>query len=223
MASMNPNPYKDFLSTRLPDIDELDDRFYDINTVLNVDIDHRGYIYEIDAHAPFRGIASVRAVINILNRDINVIVSDSDLVRLRNSIVFFNEYFCPSKENTTSCKPAFTAYDRVESKYRSMVGRVDKDFDIENPFIDNVLLGIVDEQESEKSYSNSEFDDAIERYMSNQKAQENSIKSNMYGNSGSQYAQPFVRMHTSFCRNMHHDPVDFDVYEKCYENVEYKV
>ena len=104
-----------------------------------------------------------------------------------------------------------------------MVGRVDKDYDFENPFIDNVLFGIVDEQEFEKSYSNSEFDDAIERYMTNQRDQENAIKTSMRGNTNMQMNQPLIRMHTAFCRNMHHESIDFDVYEKCYENVEYEV
>ena len=125
-----------FDKSNIPSLSDIADRFYDIDKYLNVKVDHSGYINELNGVAPFTGIVSIRNIINMLNRDINVIVSDLDLIKLRNSIIFYNEYFCPSEDNITNCKPALTAFDRIEYKYLSIIGNNDIISKIKNPFID---------------------------------------------------------------------------------------
>ncbi|MFW6272776.1 MAG: hypothetical protein ACOC2U_03250, partial [bacterium] len=163
--------------------------------------------------APFTGICSIRNIINMLNRDINVIlINDSDLVKLRNSIIFYNEYFCPSEENTSGYKPAPIAFERIESKYNAYIGKVETDETTRNPFKNN-LLEVIDDHYLD------DMDSALEQYLKNRKKEETSIRSSKY-NKGSKPKEKVVPLYVTFSKNIPRT-VDLENFEWCFEDCEY--
>lgn len=202
----------------IPGLEEISDRFYDINAVISVEVSYRGYVVEIKAVAPFKGLATIKSVINMLNKDINVIVKDTDLVKLRNSIIYYNEYFCPSEANENESKPALVAFDRVETSFNRLKGIVEKNNDDKNPFKTNVLKDIV----KENNHTRSDIDDAMERYISEKKKNELKMQSTVTKRGGLQVPtrEVLVTMHSTFSQNLS-ETVNLDQFEKCYENCEF--
>ena len=215
--SMDRKQHVEKFNGEIPTVEELYDRFYDINEVISIDVDYRGYLSELDAIAPFHGIASVRTIINLLNKDINVIVKDSDLIKLRNSIVFYNEYFCPSEDNVEGYQPALMAFDRIEGKYELFIGKEYVDLVSNNPFLTRVLAEIDDSFYSDtyNDHSSDDIDDAMDRYIQEKRKNDSNIRSKFKGEVKKE--ERMKTLHEIFSENIH-DPIDFEQYEKCYED-----
>ena len=199
----------------IPKLSDISDRFYDINGVISVEIDYRGYLPEIQGYAPFKGLTTIHKLINILNRDINVIVKDAELLKLRNSIIYYNEYFCPSEQNENGAIPALMAFERIESKYNRLCGNIEIDTDDKNPFLNNVLKGVCSEYEHTKT----NIDEAMDRYILERKKEQIKLKSGK-GIVQQQTQETRQTMHSLFCTNMY-TSIDLENYEKCFEDCEY--
>jgi len=201
----------------VPKSDELSNRFFDINAALKVRVDYSGYVREIDCRAPYNGPVSIKNIINILNRDINVIIPKEYIIQLRNSVIYYNEYFCKSEENITGSEPAYIAFERLEQQYKSIFGEtiVSIQDNQTNIFKVDVLDGIVD-------YTRDITPDDIDEYMRKHKRGEIKISSS----NGSYKAVPKVEeslktIHERYCEKlptmvninnfgMHHDDIDFE-------------
>ena len=202
-------------SHNIPPLEDLENRFYNIDQNLKVKIDFHGYLREVDSYAPFNGYLSIKKIINILNRDINVIVSDEDLVKLRNSIIYFNEYFCTGEDNINGLKPAYVAYDRIESKYIKLVGDRKKNDEDINPFKNNVLKGLFD-----NDFISDSPEDVMDRYIMKKRRELSTIKSSKMKSKNSKKVEKTIPLHETFCKNMRRN-VDFDNLEYCFEDVDY--
>lgn len=213
MSSINDNNAFVIKKTNVPPEGDLADRFYDIDMNLTVDIDYRGYIPEINGFAPFRGLTSIKNIINLLNRDINVIVDNKDIVKLRNSIIFYNEYFVPSELNVLGYKPAPAAFDRIEIKYIKLVGVMENYENTSNPFKNDILSDI-----NNVGLLSENYDDAIDRYIKKKKKLDNSIKSSKFNNNGAKVE--VIPLHNMICSNMPR-VVEFFNYDPSYEDCEY--
>jgi len=216
---LNSSPIYNNVSTEnrafnIPSLEEISDRFENIEVNLYVTIDHNGYIREIKGNTPFKGIVSVKNIINILNRDINVIInSDSDLTKLRNSIIYYNEYFTPNEKlNIHGYKPAPIAFSRIESQYIKRIGETVVNSDKLNPFKNNLI------QEIDNIGFVSDIDSALDEYIRKKKKNEISIQSAKF--KGHEKKEKVVPLHSIFCTNMPR-VVDFDDLEFCFEDCEY--
>lgn len=212
--SINNNESLNFNKSTIPSLSDIENRFYDINISLKIDIDHNGYLSEINGYAPFHGILSIRKIINILNKDINVIIErDEDLIKIRNSIIFYNEYYVPNKElNKENLISAPIAFSRIESQYIKRIGEIEKKEEIQNPFKNNLTIYF---DNNVDSFS----DDEIDRYIKRKKKEESSIKSSKYIKNNIK-EEEVVPLHSTFCKNIPRK-VDLDNFEYCFENVEY--
>lgn len=210
-VSLNKN------SVTIPTLTEIEDRFFDINVRLYVKVDAQGYIPELNGLAPFNGICSVKNIINMLNRDIAVHVKDEDLVKLRNSIIYYNEYFIPSEKNIQGYKVALTAFERIESQYTRALG-ISKTKDlITNPFKLNVMEGIGNDDAS------VDYNSVMDNYIAKKRKEDASIKSSKLKDSTnlkSQISEPTIPLHSLFCRKMAR-VVDFENLEWCFEDVKF--
>jgi len=204
------------VNVKIPKEFELTDRFYNTDDVMMVDVDYIGFIKEIDACAPFRGYASVRQIINMLNRDINVNIDDINIVKMRNSIVYFNEYFCPSEDNIQGFKPAYVAFDRIESKYLRVCKEVEFKSAIKNPFVNDVFRNV---QFYENAHTTSDVDDALSRYMAEQAKNRKSANKTLNLNNPPD-RRNIVTMHSEICSRVF-DRIDLNEFEKCFEDCEF--
>lgn len=216
-SSINNNMSLNYKNSSIPSLADIENRFYDINLSLKVNIDYNGYLPEIGGYAPFCGIVKIKKIIIILNKDINVqIERDEDLIKLRNSIIFYNEYFVNDKElNVENLKPAPTAFSRIESQFIRRIGEIKKEDEIKNPF-KNDLIKYFD------NGGDSISDDEIDKYIKRKKREESSIKSskNIKGLNTHKKQEEVIPLHSTFCKNIPRT-VDFDNLEFCFENVEY--
>ena len=206
---------------KIPSLQEIENRFFDINTIISVNIDHCGYLAEVKGYAPFKGKISVQTAINLLNKDINVIVNDDDIVKLRNSIIFYNEYFCPSKDNTSEAIPALVAFERVESKYVRTFGVKESEGLSKNPFYNNILQDICVNEEY--NVGKTDLDDAMARYIAERKKERDAIKtSNKTSFNKEPVAKPkVVSMHSTFCKNIPNH-ISFNGFEDTFEDCEFE-
>ena len=200
---------------KIPDLFEISNRFTDLNTVIPVEVLFNGYMKELKAMCPFKGMATVKVIVNILNRGISVIMGDSNLIKLRNSIIYYNEYFCPSKENIDGYRPALTAFTILEEKYNSLSGRQEIIHNINNPFLINVLDGIADNFD----HNRDEVDDALAKYMRERSEQRQRLNSLKSFNKQPVQKEKIIPQYIVFSQNIN-DSICLD-YEKCYDNIDF--
>ncbi len=152
-------------------LEELSDRFYDLTSVIKIKIDHRGYVPEVKCECPFIGRSSIRSIINMLDRDINVIIPDnSDLRKLRNSITFFNDYFCGSEENVEGYVPAVVAIATIEFQYRRRFNMVEVDVYKTVPYFVDVLADIMPKPTLRGEVVEDDINASLQRYLESTKA-----------------------------------------------------
>lgn len=213
-SSIHKNASLSKTNLNIPTLEEISNRFYDFNINLHVKIDYSGYIKEINGIAPFVGLVSVKNIINILNRDINVVFNnDEDLIKIRNTIIFYNEYL-KNDENYTNWRPANIAYDRIEHKYIHILGIVELSSKNTNPFKQNVLDGLFEES----GFAADSYDDAMEEYIKRQK-KESGIKSSKFTNKAKP-KEEIVPMYVTFSKNMPNF-VDMNNLEYCFEDCDF--
>jgi len=199
----------------VPTLEDIQDRFYDIDKCLSVKIDYAGYMKEINGYAPFTGYVSIKKIINILNRDINVIlINEDDLVKLRNSIIYYNEYFCESEQNVNGMRPAPMAFERIEEKYIKLMGEVKQQEKNDNPFINN-LCDIIDPHDSS-------IEDEMDMYISKMKAENKKITSSAKSlqTSTKSNDEEDIPLHYAICKRMNR-VVDFSNLEYCWEDISF--
>lgn len=201
----------------IPKLEDIQDRFYDIDKCIKVKIDYAGYMKEINGYAPFTGYVSIKNVINILNRDINVIlINETDLTKLRNSIIFYNEYFCNNEElNVFDMQPAPMAFERIEEKYIKLVGVKEKEEENNNPFINN-LLDIIDPHDTS-------IENELDVYISKMKLENKKITSSsktLQGNPNTSSIEENIPLHYAICSRMNR-VVDFSNLEYCWEDIDF--
>lgn len=205
----------------IPSLKDIEDRFYDIDKVsIYVHIDHKGYLREINSTAPFTGVVSIKKIINLLNKDINVVITnDSDLVKLRNFIIFYNEYFVPNLElNVDGYISAPIAFDRIESQFIRRFNKRNDETQTDNPFVNDLV------KEFTTSYDGSDADDVFEQYIRRKKEEDKkiSLKSAKMGGISNEIKpkEPLITMHSRFCRNMPKNII-LPAYDKRFEDCEF--
>lgn len=215
-SSINNNMSNKLEKVEPPPLIELENRFFNLNTYIKVEIDYRGYIPEIKGIAPFKGIVSVKNIINILNRDINVIiVNNEDILKLRNSIIYYNEYYIPNKDlNQFNCKSAPIAFTRIESLYLKRIGEQDKVEEIKNPFKNNLIKDFAN-----TSYI-SNFDEEVDKYIRKKNKENLSIKSSRLKQDSNIVKEEVVPMFSVFNSNMPRT-INLENYEYCFEDCNY--
>jgi hypothetical protein len=113
------------LSEKKLPLEELEYRFFSLNDLLEVKVHFRGWLPNLNRLGPFEGRLTVRSVISLMEQDISVeVVNDEDIKKLRNSIIYYNEYFVPDKEqNVDRMIPAPKAYGQIQEDYVRIMNR----------------------------------------------------------------------------------------------------
>jgi len=144
-----PNITKDAAAARAkrvftPSLAEIADRFTDLKDRFLIYVRTMGYIPELQRNGRSTCVVDVQTCINIMEKGIAIDVpDDANLRKLRNSIVYYNEYFCKGKENETGeYKPAIKAYLYIEEKYRLKFKIKEIDWDKGNPYMIDILRDI---------------------------------------------------------------------------------
>lgn len=142
-------------------LESLKNRFMKLTDIVNVHINHRGYIPEITAYAPFKGLITIRNAINFLQKGILIDFEDGDLEKIRNSLIYYNEIHC---KKYSECKPAYKAFEEVDRVY---VRKFYKDMEGDTIFpYQDVLKGIFYFGEEEESQIG---DSMLQKYLKNRK------------------------------------------------------
>jgi len=143
-SNIGDNAAKAYANRKIiPTLTEISDRFIDLDAKFLIYIRSMGYIPELRRNGRSRCVVDVKTCINMLNRGVAIdVIDDGDLRRLRNSLIYYNEYFCKSEENAEgSYKPALTAELYIEEKYRRKFNIIELDYNKGNPFATDILKG----------------------------------------------------------------------------------
>ena len=159
--------------SEIPPIEMLKERFYNLDDRLLVKVDHAGYVHELKSDTPFNGIVTVKDVINMTDRTILVIPKNKeDIVKLRNSIIFYNEYFCKEHPDYTRAPIAHEIFEKMYLEESGYEYRLVQSF---NPFIDPIMQEIAptedldDSEEISQSSVDMDFDALMKESMANRK------------------------------------------------------
>lgn len=114
------------LSERKVPLDELEDRFLDLNHLVDAKVNFNGWIPNLKRYGPFDGRLMLRSIISLMEQDISVeLKNDDDIRKFRNSVIFYNEYFVPNSElNTQGFVPAYKAYTQIQDDYLRIMARM---------------------------------------------------------------------------------------------------
>jgi hypothetical protein len=144
-----PNILNDAATARakkafVPSLTEIADRFTNLEDKFQIYIRSMGYIPELRRNGKSMCVVDVQTCINILDKGVAIDVPDgANLRKLRNSIVYYNEYFCKGKENESGeYRPALKAYSYIEEKYRLTFKVKEIDWDKGNPYVADILNGV---------------------------------------------------------------------------------
>ncbi len=196
--------------TSIPSIAELADRFTNLNKFIKVEIRTTAHIPEVGERGPFYGIVSVKKLINVLNRDVDVIFEDDDhLKKIRNTIIYYNEYICGSKTLNPDGEftAAIVAQYRVEDDYNFRFKLKLKRDENKNPYTCKLLD---DRYENESPDDDSGIELAMQRRLKE-----------LRGKSSSKTTDEKIKtMHSTLCESFP-NRVSFDNLEFCWENVEF--
>lgn len=174
-----------------PPLDTLANRFYNLDDIVFVRIDYIGYLIELKENAPFIGNMKVRDVINVMNRTINVVFNDDDLIKMRNAVVFYNEYFCKSEDGKSfKAKPAYIAADILDKKYELLLNKNNVETKKKNFLFNNPLEGLFHDCELPiMTIDKSQVDDALSRYMATRKKETQKVDTKVISKNRTMYKE----------------------------------